>query len=279
MTLALIAMAGLVLVGLARYSLSVSAEVRRARNDLQGRWGTKTLSQCLLIRSEHILQQQADSEALAKSTDVVARPFVQTLQLGELEFRIVLDDESRKLNVNRLYVTGGSDEVYLAAHDLGLSGHWLSLNPSPSRVGNSRYRPYDSWGQVFALDEVSLGEPIVPWLQTRTADITCWGDGRIHFASASDNVLHLAALRAAGPITATQLVTLRRRNPELSLKEVLDQLDTRHDAKARLKGWLRDRANCFSLWITAEAEGYRTAELHIAGFTSRDSVEINRFAW
>jgi hypothetical protein len=119
----------------------------------------------------------------------------------------------------------------------------------------------------------------VPWLQSITADVTCWGDGRIHYARASDNLLHLVALRTAGPITATQLVTLRRRNPQLSLGEALERLDSRHTAKARLKGWLRDRSDCFSLWITAEAEGYQTAELHIGEVTSRNTLEIKRFAW
>ncbi len=276
MTLALIAMAGIVLVGLARYSLSISGEVRRARSDLQGRWGTKTLSQCLLQRSGQILKQAADPQSPIESKNA---PLAVDLEFGEVGFRIVLHDESGKLNVNRLYVTGGSEEIHLAAHELGVSRHLLSLKPASSRVGNTRYRPFDSWGQVFAMEDVPLDEAVVPWLQSRTEHLTCWGDGRIHFASASDNVLYLAALRAAGPITATQLVTLRRRNPQLGLQELLDQLDTRYDAKARLKGWLRDEANCFSLWITAEAEGYRAAELHIAEFTSRDSIEIKRFAW
>ncbi len=223
MTLALIAMAGLVLVGLARYSLSISAEVARARNDVQGRWGTRTLSQCILPRAEEICELATQVEGPARSQQTPAGPLLSTVRLGEMDFRIVLDDESRKVNVNRLYVAGGTEEVYEALKELGISTHLLSLAPSPGRVGNSRYQPFDSWGQVFALDKVPLEEPVAPWLQSTTGDVTCWGDGRIHYARASERA-PLVAARAAGPITATQLVAIRHRNPQLNLSEHLMSL-------------------------------------------------------
>jgi len=102
MALMLIALAALVLTGLARYSLTLAAESERQREDMQLRWGAISVSRALLHRTDQLFlhNEQLATEQGEKIAELF--PLEETVRLGGVDFRVILDDENRKLNVNRV---------------------------------------------------------------------------------------------------------------------------------------------------------------------------------
>lgn len=279
MSLVLIALCAVLLAGIARHSLSLGSNCHEARQQLQRRWGAVSLANAVLTQADQIVAEHLrDRPAELEDKDQVF-PIVETVRLGGLDFHVVLDDESRKLSLNRLYLSGGSDKVYEALHRLGQSRAAVRLRPHPDHVRNVTVRPFESWGQVYRLDELPTKEHPAHWLSAAARELTCWGEGRVHYGRCSDRVLEIVARQAAGPVTAARLVDLRNRNPLLELDELLDRLTLRPRQRYRLEGWLTEKSNCYSMWMTVAGPGRAWHELRVAEVTPSGSLDIHPFTW
>jgi len=279
MSLVLLVLSATLLVGLARHSLSVATESCDRQSEMQRRWGTVSLCKAVLGRADEILARHVDTTSARLRNSDQLYPLVETVRLGDLDFRLRLDDESRKLNLNRVYASGGSDEVSEALRLLGHGGTAATLRPHQGGLRNLLVQPFESWGQVYALDELPGDEHPARWLPANTRYVTCWGNGRVHYSTSSDTVLEVVARNAAGPVTAARLLNLRSRNPSLGLDELLTRLTVRRTEENRLRSWLTDDSSCFSLWIVAEGMGPSWSELAVAEVTASASLQIHRFTW
>jgi len=112
-----------------------------------------------------------------------------------------------------------------------------------------------------------------------TRQLTCWGDGRIHYRKASDLVLQAGAQAAVGPVTAVRLVNLRRQSPSLKLNQLLDELALRQSEKLRLRDRLTDESTCYSLWLTRKGSERTFYSLMVTEKTGDGSFRVQRFTW
>ncbi len=279
MSLVLILLCAILLAGLARYSLSMASDCHEARRELQRHWGTVSLSRTVLTQAQQIVAEHVQDRATRPEDQSPLFPIEETVRLGELDFHVLLDDESRKLNLNRLYLAGGSGKVYEALQGLRQSRAALRLRPHPDHVRNVTVRPFESWGQVYRLDELPTRQHPARWLATAAEEVTCWGDGRVHYRFCSDPVLEIVAREAAGPVTAGRLLRLRSEEPLLELDELLSRLALRQRENYRLRSWLTDQSGCYSAWITVEGPGRAWHELLLAELTPSESLEIHHFTW
>lgn len=279
MALVLIALAVVLLAGFARQSLSLALEAGEAKRDLQLRWGTASACRAILDRAEMILSEHVRRNSQNPGDGRPLYPCSETVRLGEMDFGLVLDDENRKLNLNRVYISGGSEKVYECMHQLGCNMTATRLRPEHDGSPNVARRPFASWGQVHALDELPSEEPPARWLMANTRELTCWGNGRVHFRGSSDLVLAAVAQHATGPVTASRLVNKRRQDPSLELDDLLDSLAIRQREKNRLKSWLTDESLCFSLWITVEGADRSWHQLVVTELTADGSSRHHRFTW
>ena len=181
--------------------------------------------------------------------------------------------------MNRLYLAAGTDAVRQAMIELQPGVQLVRLQPHYDDPRKSSVRPFEGWGEVFALEELSDKLSVAEWIAANTRSITCWGGGSIQYAVASDQVLELVARRIVGPVTAGRLVNLRHRNPKQSLQKLLDQLAIQQSEKDGLKSWLTDRSDCFSLWIDAAGSDRSWRELAVSEVTSNGSQQLYRFIW
>ena len=277
MSLMLLVLCTVLLVGLARFSLSLSAECRDAREEMQWRWGAVSLRAAIASRADQVIARRV-GEGHAGLNREDAYSVVETVQLGEVSFRLRVEDENRKLNLNRLFVTGGSDDVSEALRLLGQGRTAVRLRPKRGRQRGTA-RPFESWGQVYALDELPRREHPALWLIAETGSVTCWGNGRVHYSRSSDQVLQFVAQRAAGPVTARRLLTQRSENPQLGMEELLNRLAVNRSKRNRLRGWLTDQSQCFSLWIAAEGSQRTSYDLLVTEVTASESLRSYRFLW
>jgi len=279
MSLVLVTLAVVLLVGFARQSLSLALQASEAKRDLQLRWGEDSVSEAVLDRAEIILSEHIRRNLANPGDSRLLYPFTETVRLGEMDIRLILDDENRKINVNRVYITGGTERILESMHQLGHSRSATSLRPEHATSRSVAMRPFASWGQVYALDELPLEEPPARWLMENTRDLTCWGNGRIHFRGSSDLALGTAARYATGPVTASHLVNKRRQEPTLELDDLLDSLAVRQRDKNRLKSWLTDESLCYSLWISVDGVDRSWYRLIVSEVTANGSAQLHRFTW
>ena len=277
-TLLILLLAVMLLSGIARYSLSIATEASDAQAELQRRWGAVSLRAVVLSRPRETLADYLRSHRKPGEDSRQLYPLVGTVRLGPLDFRLVLDDECRKLNLNRLYLSSNVDVVRQALLELNQGESIVRLRPHRGMPGKSSVRPFESWGQVFATEELADPSTVADWLGQNTQSVTCWGGGSVNFTNCSDQVFRLLARNALDPVAADQLLDLRRRNPALDLDKLLALMNSHQSDKGKLKDWLTDRSDCFSLWIDVQSQERSWQELLVSE-ASDGTPQVHRFVW
>ena len=272
MSLVLIALVGILLVGLARHSLLMAAETHEAKGDLQRRWGTLFLSRVLLSDPEVLISRRLD----APEAQRLQLPICESLPLGELTFRVTLDDESRKLNINRLRDSTGTQQVLETVHRF--AGGAARVELRPVHATTLGVREFDSWGQVLQLSPSDNAQRQFDQLQQLSQGMTCWGSAKVNVHRGADEVLRSVGALAAGPITANRLVALRENDPQLGRDELLTKLALNGRKLALLKGWLSDDSDCYSLWILA-GERRASLDLLVRENAGSESHTVKHFRW
>lgn len=260
MVLVMLTIASLLTAGVARRSMGQAVICAQMQSKLQRQWGSVACRHAILDRAEILLRKQ---EQQAEG-DVQPLPRIQrTLQLGDIEFELLLSDEQSKLNLNWvftekqiqgvdrvLYQTVGRLSTYLVAEP----------TPHPAALPSVTFPPaFSSWGQVFSYEEsrVPGSTSQLPLsIANSTDEITCWGDGHLNLHRASTTTLRKLCCLAVNPEAAKQILEARAKNPHLNVKKLLKKVDLNRKEKRELQHCLGDRSTCHSLWIIMR-EGFQ----------------------
>lgn len=272
MAVFLIALAGVLMVGIARHNLTVTAEAQEAVHDLQRRWGAILLARAIMADPEPLI---VGCLAARESFEPVL-PIRETVQLGGIGFQVILDDENRKLNINRLRVFSGPQQLVETLRQLGGAGAHIELRPVQDPVLG--IRPFDSWGHVLKITPSDNVREILQQIEPFSAWATCWGNGQVNIRRCSDDVLHHLVTLAAGPITANRVIALRRSEPQLEVAQLLTSLAVEPRKRALLKGWLADDSHCYSLWILGGDER-GSLDFYVGESSGSESTQIKSFQW
>ncbi len=272
LSLMLIALVGILLVGLARHSLAIAMEGEEARIELQRRWGIVFLSRALLSDPELLLSRRLGANA----SQAARLPIAETLELGQLAFRVTLDDENRKLNINRLRVAGGTRQVLRTIRRFG--GGKASVQLQPMRGSPLAVREFDSWGHVLNIAASSDAEHRYGQIEQLSHTMTCWGNAKINVRRCDNAVLLRAGTLAVDLTTATRLVALRENDPQLDTDALLAKLATNRRKQALLKGWLCDKSDCYSLWILTSGP-CASLDQFVRENADSESQDLKHYRW
>ncbi len=278
MTLVLVLLAGAAMVGLAQRSLADALEARSAMRELQRRWAVASLRATLLGRLESLQKQREGIDPNAPSSEWPDPSTRQrfSIELGGREYHIVLTDEQAKLNVNALLRSNTPGETESIVR---------GLTPRPSGGGSVRIRPTRGvkavfgYGQVFEgvwpAELVGLGEG-----DGLTGNVTCWGDGKVNIARASDHTIRRAIQREVGPRVVRMLLQHRRRHRAEGLDGLLKRIDRLgDDDRTKLRRLLTDQSSCHGLWIIARGDQREWYTLAVSVSAGGRVVQWYEFAW
>jgi hypothetical protein len=222
-TLALLALAAVVLTGLVRRSARHAVEAVEAQDQLQRKWAMASTRKLLL---EH-------AEALLAHAEEQGRQPMSTLwldgALGDAQVQVRVADEQAKVNVNLLYGAVGAMQTASQLRQMikdpsGLAR--VDLHPDPRvqpqhradagpttapTTAPSVIQPFfRCWSQVFTPDIPTLLFQRVS--DSPTDEFTCWGNGQLSLRRASDAAL-LAVLKPRLSTAAAQnLIRARAQN-------------------------------------------------------------------
>jgi len=260
-TLVTIALASFVLAKLANHRLELAAVTNDKVEDLQLRWGNLTLRRSISYTKTN---PQEFGKAFA-------------VPLGDLTFKVLIDSESRKLNLNTVLIRTGRENLFAMANSvMPEGGNYLYLAPSGTSASS-----FVSWGDVFQLEHLPNGADSGVWLMEQSENVTCWGNGRLHYLDTPDAIFE-TLMPTLGFEAVTKFLDLRRLKPNLELSAMIEALELEPDEKLQLESWLTEKSDTVSIWMFAESNTTKRklqTEFVVAQRSTNGSIELKTFDW
>ena len=301
MTIVLIAVAGLLLAGMARQSLSLAVEARDAQEDLQRRWGVLSCQRAILSQARNILKEkcEAEQESNAAFSKEMANTSAQVI-LGGLQFDLLLSDEGAKISLNSIYHRQGNEAVSRLVQEIASpETPPIRLRPYNVELGKTEIPAFDSWGQVFAAKRTEDNRPLAESLAAATTRVTCWGDGRLNMEYAPDDAVEQVGRLAITDRSVRLLLSARReyfaKRKEVAkksatiassaepkrrwLSSAIDSLSLRLSERSELERLLTDRSTCHSLWITIRDKERSWHSFCVADVSERTMEKGWSYSW
>lgn len=254
-TLALITLAAILLTGIARYSLAIALDASAAEENLQRRWAELTCQRVLLTNAASIFTPIDPVESKDSPPSLLPTEIRGQLRLGRITLVFCLAAENAKANVNVVADEGGKAKLQQAIRDLSLGDIPISVRLLPNKDSAREFplSQYESWGQVFALDEEVATHDIPELVMTSTGQLTCWGNGRLDLRRASDGAVSTICGLAVGESVVKQLLKARSEVPDWKLSQLLIELKLPEKELTQLKNLLEENTSCYSLWIRSSS--------------------------
>ena len=288
MTLMLLAVAAVVLASLGRHSAQHGLHALTAQEQLERRWALRS--------AEHVLLPQAPALFEHRDRDAAERylepnqgrqlPRIgRTITLGSYQVNLYFTNEQAKINLNALARPGDQQLLEQVLRGMYQGQYALMLRP----LGQFERQLHDADGDwpVFASFSQILPHHAVPRLAPQPGHgpaqpgvfdlITLWGDGRIHWHSASDEVLEKGLAPYLEPDQIRHLIELSADGSYVTLDRLFQSLNLSLQDQQNLSDRLVDESNCFGLWIVKH-DGRRW--WHQFSVLEEDQgATIRRMAW
>jgi hypothetical protein len=245
-TLLLLVLVAMALASIGRRSFTHALAASTAAEQLQRRWGVLSCHRTLLLKAEQVL-----STAQLHSPHPLSSAKLQ-LSLGSQKYILVFSDEQAKVNMNHLYARLGPTGTEPAIRSLTaeMPGHpVVRLQPAPSADLTAALPAFGSYAQIFDSTPVS---ELIQIPQAQTPPLGCWGDGRLNVHRASEAALQTNCAGILTDFEIYRLLQMRKASPELSLGQLLDQLQLHQDQRRRAEAILTNSSTCHALWIIVQ---------------------------
>lgn len=245
----LIAVASLMLSRMALVSMRVATVAVEEERDLRNRWAVTSLRRFSLDRARRLLDSQADSESDAGGTQP-SPPFLwRDAELGGQRWRLVIADESAKLNIRQFADTFGSDTAQRALEKLLEDDAKLRVAAPRSPGDSTQSRRWEHWLE---------GDSKSPILSARqfsvaTQRVTLWGEGKLNVRRCSRETVDTFWQEVFGRSAPAQLHELRRLSPPPSASQLIQSLALRESQAELANQWLTTESDCFSVWIFCDS--------------------------
>ena len=258
-TLVMIAFAGILLTGLCRHSLAMSLAVHETSERLQERWGMASCQRVAFSLADEVLSETRIRDD--GSSEVKSLPTASLgVNLGGLDFDLLLADDQAKVNVNLLDANLDREQTARTLEGLvnGVDAD-VQLRPLVGTSVGTDGLAYKRWEQVFSPGRLRLTE-YPDQLVVASRHVTCWSAGsRLHLWAASDAAISCVAGLVLSPIEVDRLIAQRRASASGNLAELLDELDLSRRKRTMLERLLVDACGSVSVWIRIHKEGQRSA--------------------
>ena len=274
MTLALVAIAALVLARVCRDDMRRSLCAARDADELQRRWAMLSCQATYLRQAEAVLE----SSELAAGR---ATPALQTeVNLGGQRFELRFADESAKLNVNAIYRRSDLTSVERLARDgarrsgTSLAVHLRPMNRGAEFAADEDPMPaFDSFGQIF--DE--SGIPSAAAIELATRNVTCWGDGKLNWRRAS--AAALAEALHGDRQSAARILALQKRGSAANAQDLRQSIGTAPDAAKKADDLFTDSSTVQSLWVTCGDPQSPAARFAVRRTQDNGHATVTSFTW
>ena len=266
MTLALLAIASLMLARVCRDGMRQAVRVHSEADELQRKWGMLSCQATYLGRTASVL------EAAEKRSGRPAPILQATVNLGGQQFGLRFADESAKVNLNALASQSGMASIEQFVRSEARQNRadvQIHLRPTRLKQLSNGYSPipvFASFGQVY--DESGASSPLA--IESATANLTCWGSGKLNVKRASVGAL-MQMLHGDRQLIR-RILELQATPENASAENVLGD---GADATKSLVKLLGDASDAQSLWITSGSR----ARFAVRQLRENGQDDVTVFSW
>lgn len=274
-TLLIIAMVGILTVGLARHSVRLATDAKISRTKLQEKWGAASCQRCALARSSALLNRKVwDPESETWKNESV-RKSENTIVLGEVQFQIQVDDESAKLNLNRMLEAVGRQKTASLARQLAGSRQ-MKVELRTLRNGrNPMENSLESWAQVFQLNEMGRSEFQLPRV---TSDLTCWGS-QLNYQTASEEVVTETVKPLIGGALTQKLIRVLQSDQADDWQTELQGHGGKQEQIQALEQVLTSHSQTQAIWVRSESKRREHLWLTVREQVASSIYRVHSFRW
>lgn len=271
-TLLILAIAGVLSIGLVRHSLNLATTATRAERELQTKWGSISCNRFARVERARLLTENRIEDG--EEVDSQLTSAEMDFNLGGQEFYVLLQDESVKLNINHSYLHAGRESTVSAVRNF--SGGRLPVQLRPLRLRNrtAMEDDFESWGQVFELD--GAGDLPPEQLIAATTNLTFWGQG-INLHLASDKVVQQTVAPLVGATMAFRLLEIREEGGLDDWQEQLAAAGAREGGLNTLARIARTSSSAYSVWVVSRSSHKTSASFSAIENVSESVTRIRSF--
>jgi len=279
--LVLIALAGILLAGLARRSLQMSQQVAVEQERLQRQWGMVSCRRMILERAEDLIEAQAADIKPEELIWPLPRKLEGSVEMGGFEFDFSLADEDAKANLNAVYRRAPSEvSGVVAALSRGGGGELVThLRLPPTKLRPEEPAPLRSWGQVFTPNRAGQSDKLPFAIMSATARMTCWGSGKLNIRRADDATIQAFCRTHVSPSALGELLTMRAEPGQTGLSALNDRLTIDNKDRTAIRRLVTDESQCHSLWLHCRGPHRTWTSLTIAHPGDGSGQESLTFQW
>ena len=248
--IALIAVASLLLGRVATTSMRVAATAMHEERELRHRWAITSMRQhALNVAPQVFVHRQETSDPLQDDSEPAPTVW-KDVELGGQTWRVILADESAKLDVARIALHFGQQKAQSAINEIVTEGSGIRAASDLASIGQVSAGRWDDW--LTDRNGTPLTDPVS--IAAATRDLTLWGDGRLNIhrcnAESIETLWRILFNRPA----PKSLLRDRRSTSNQSASQLVNSLGLRESQARLARQWLSDGAGCYSVWVFCETD-------------------------
>jgi hypothetical protein len=275
LSLLLICLVATLLAGLARYSLERSLQLSDRAQEQQQRWAEISLRRSLVQSAAAVFHQVTQQARQPGETVASPYPLERSFFLGDCELFVRIEDESTKVNLNRLQTFRHQEALLSSISQLSSAAHQVWLRPTPTGGHTFQRLPLASWGQVFDLKQLPHDQ-VLDWSRHSTRFLTLWGNGHVNLHFAAPEVLRAVLGPEVRPSTLKKLFEQRQKSPEATVADLIKTIEPSDAERRELSRWLADTSSTFSIWMETRNGPRRAVQLTVV---TQQPAAVETFGW
>ena len=305
--LAVLVVAGVALTTLARRSLRATQDAAAALDDLQHRWGERSIVQTLLPEADRLFKRRDELRKLGAMPGQSPSRFAVSVTLGRHRFDVVVADEDAKANLNTVYdFAGGAAVEDVLEIALGpVARPVVALQPQRPSAGliadpaanadddieediqgdDERTAPPEpelppalaSWGDVLNIVRLRQQTGDDRQLATATARLTLFGSGRLNARRADADTIKAVAGAAVTEGLASRVADAILEDDSAEVAIILRKIVKNDDDRALLTRLINQGSQSYSLWIESTGPGYRQQSFRVRRVDADGDERRDRF--
>ncbi|MEO1527308.1 MAG: hypothetical protein AAFX06_17910 [Planctomycetota bacterium] len=244
--LMMIAVASLILARVANSSMRVATTAMTEEREMRQRWASYSMRRFALSEAPGLLQDVDSSD--------VPSTLWRDIRLAGEDYRVIVSDESAKLNVLRV---AGENDLAQAIESLKrLSTGAIGIRPNGSQAAS--HRPMTRWDDWFDVDSYTAAQSnrghVARELATSTQRVTLWGNGRLNVSRCDGETIDLLWNRLFGRPAPSALHQARGQSPPMPWVALSGQLGLRESQIEKATSWIQTDSDCWSVWVFCESD-------------------------
>lgn len=253
--LVMIGVVSLLLSQIAASSMRVASSAIAEEREMRNRWAVTSVRRFCLDSAPRLLElpSSASGETLAPSI------LWKDVSVAEQTFRVILADETAKLNLRKIASQYGESTVATVTEELLSDHHGMRSAVGLGASGKPSGTRWENW--VADGGTRSLLDPRK--IAAATQRLTLWGDGRLNVFSSDEETLEALWRQLFGRRPPNELLEARSQSPRPPLGQLLTSLDLRESQAVTARRWLVDESECYSVWIFCQSDRQVPSSLYV----------------